>query len=420
MLPNSMRALQYRNFRLYFGGQAISLIGTWMQRIVVSWLIYTLTHSAFMLGIVAFAGQIPTLLLSPYAGSYVDRHSRYKTLLFTQIASMIQAGILAALVITGTHTVNSIIVLSVLLGIINAFDTPARQSFMIVLVEKKDDLPNAIALNSSMVTLARLAGPAVAGILLSSFGEGVCFFINFLSFIAVIVSLLFMKIKVPPAKTIKEPIWENLKEGYQYLQHSKGIRSAILLIALISFFVMPYNTLFPVYAQQVFKGNVTTFSWLNSIAGLGALMGAVYVATLKPGKDFLKIITWSNVLTSVCIIFFSYMQNLWIGLAIIMLGESGLLALIASTNTCIQTHVEERMRGRVISYYVMAFLGIQPIGSLVIGYLAHKTSAPFTLLLEGIAGIISVTAFIPAFKKAGMGKVMNPAIEKYIPKNPFK
>ncbi len=168
MLPNSMRALQYRNFRLYFGGQAISLIGTWMQRIVVSWLIYTLTHSAFMLGIVAFAGQIPTLLLSPYAGSYVDRHSRYKTLLFTQIASMIQAGILAALVITGTHTVNSIIVLSVLLGIINAFDTPARQSFMIVLVEKKDDLPNAIALNSSMVTLARLAGPAVAGILLSN------------------------------------------------------------------------------------------------------------------------------------------------------------------------------------------------------------------------------------------------------------
>ncbi len=420
MLPNSMRALQYRNFRLYFGGQAISLIGTWMQRIAVSWLMYTLTYSAFMLGIVAFAGQIPTLLLSPYAGSYVDRHSRYKTLLFTQIASMIQAGILAALVITGTHTVNSIIVLSVLLGIINAFDTPARQSFMIVLVEKKDDLPNAIALNSSMVTLARLAGPAVAGILLSSFGEGVCFFINFLSFIAVIVSLLFMKIKVPPAKTIKEPIWENLKEGYLYLQHSKGIRSAILLMALISFFVMPYNTLFPVYAQQVFKGNVTTFSWLNSIAGLGALMGAVYVATLKPGKDFLKIITWSNVLISVCIIFFSYMQNLWIALAIIMLGESGLLALIASTNTYIQTHVEERMRGRVISYYVMAFLGIQPIGSLVIGYLAHKTSAPFTLLLEGIAGIISVTAFIPAFKKAGMGKVMNPAIEKYIPKNPFK
>lgn len=419
-LPNSMRALQYRNFRLYFGGQAISLVGTWMQRIAVSWLIYTLTHSAFMLGIVAFAGQIPTLLLSPYAGSYVDRHSRYKTLLITQIASMIQAGILAALVITGTHTVNSIIILSILLGIINAFDTPARQSFMILLVDNKDDLPNAIALNSSMVTLARLAGPAVAGILLSSFGEGVCFFINFLSFIAVIVSLLLMKIKVPPVKTIEEPIWQNLKEGYNYLQHSKGIRSAILLMALISFFVMPYNTLFPVYAQQVFKGNVTTFSWLNSIAGLGALMGAVYVATLKPGKDFLKIITWSNVLIATCIILFSYMKSLWIALAIIMIGESGLLALIASTNTYIQTHVEERMRGRVISYYVMAFLGIQPIGSLIVGYIAHKTSAPFTLLMEGIAGIISVTAFIPAFKKAGMGHVMNPSIEKYIPKNPFK
>lgn len=419
-LPNSMRALQYKNFRLYFGGQAISLIGTWMQRIAVSWLVYTLTHSSFMLGVVAFAGQIPTMLLSPYAGTYVDRHSRYKTLLITQIASMVQAGILAALVITGTHTVTTIIILSIILGIINAFDTPARQSFMILMVEKKADLPNAIALNSSMVTLARLAGPAVAGILLSSFGEGVCFFMNFLSFIAVIVSLLLMKLKTPPAQTIDEPIWQNLKEGYAYLQNSKGIRSAILLMALISFFVMPYNTLFPVYAQQIFKGNVTTFSWLNSIAGLGALMGAVYVATLRPDKDFLKIITLANLLISSCIILFSYMQNFWLALAIIMLGESGLLALIASTNTYIQTNVAENMRGRVISYYVMAFMGMQPLGSLLVGYLAHKTSAPFTLLIEGIAGIISVTAFIPAFKKAGMGKVVHPTLEKYLPKNPFK
>ncbi|PZX65660.1 MFS transporter [Hydrotalea sandarakina] len=419
-LPNSMRALQYKNFRLYFGGQAISLIGTWMQRIAVSWLVYTLTHSSFMLGLVAFAGQIPTMLLSPYAGAYVDRHSRYKTLLITQIASMVQAGILAALVITGTHTVITIIILSIMLGIINAFDTPARQSFMILMVEKKADLPNAIALNSSMVTLARLAGPAVAGILLSSFGEGVCFFMNFLSFIAVIVSLLLMKLKTPPAKTIDEPIWQNLKEGYEYLQNSKGIRSAILLMALISFFVMPYNTLFPVYAQQIFKGNVTTFSWLNSIAGLGALMGAIYVATLRPDKDFLKIITLANLLISSCIILFSYMQNFWLALAIIMLGESGLLALIASTNTYIQTNVAENMRGRVISYYVMAFMGMQPLGSLLVGYLAHKTSAPFTLLIEGIAGIISVTAFVPAFKKAGMGKVVHPTLEKYLPKNPFK
>jgi len=419
-LPNSMRALQYKNFRLYFGGQAISLIGTWMQRIAVSWLVYTLTHSSFMLGVVAFAGQIPTMLLSPYAGTYVDRHSRYKTLLITQIASMVQAGILAALVITETHTVTTIIILSIILGIINAFDTPARQSFMILMVEKKADLPNAIALNSSMVTLARLAGPAVAGILLSSFGEGVCFFMNFLSFIAVIVSLLLMKLKTPPTKTIDEPIWQNLKEGYEYLQNSKGIRSAILLMALISFFVMPYNTLFPVYAQQIFKGNVTTFSWLNSIAGLGALMGAVYVATLRPDKDFLKIITLANLLISSCIILFSYMQNFWLALAIIMLGESGLLALIASTNTYIQTNVKENMRGRVISYYVMAFMGMQPLGSLLVGYLAHKTSAPFTLLIEGIAGIISVTAFIPAFKKAGMGKVVHPNLEKYLPKNPFK
>src|SRR3954467_13250337 len=199
-LPSSLRALKYYNFRLYFVGQAISLIGTWMQRLAVSWLVYNVTHSAFWLGVVAFAGQIPVLLLSPYAGAYVDRHSRYRTLLKTQIASMIQAGLLSLIVFIGFYNIPAIIFLSVALGVINAFDTPARQSMMIVLVQDKKDLPNAIALNSSMVTLARLLGPAAAGILLSNFGEEICFLINFLSFIAVIVSLLLMKLKIPERK----------------------------------------------------------------------------------------------------------------------------------------------------------------------------------------------------------------------------
>jgi len=398
-LPPALRALQYYNFRLYFGGQAISLIGTWMQRIAVSWLVYTITHSAFMLGLVSFAGQIPMLLLSPYAGAYVDRHSRYRTLLVTQIASMLQAGLLALLVIEGFYNIPAILFLSVVLGVINSFDTPARQSLMIVLVQHKKDLPNAIALNSSMVTLARLLGPAVAGILLSSFGEGLCFAVNFFSFIAVIASLLLMKIKVPERKKHQEDIWKGLKDGFHYLQQHHGIRSAIALMAFTSLVVMPYSNLFPVYAQTVFKGNVTTFSWLNSISGLGALLGAVYMANAKEGKNLLRTIVLSSLLLSLCLMLFSYTKQFPLALVFILIGESGMLVQIAATNTYIQTNVEEHMRGRVISYYVMAFQGMQPIGSFFVGWMAHKSSAPATVLLEGLTGIIIALLFIPALRR---------------------
>ena len=398
-LPASLRALRFYNFRLYFSGQAISLIGTWMQRMAVSWLVYTLTHSAFMLGLVGFAGQIPVLLLSPYAGAYVDRHSRYRTLLVTQIASMIQAGLLALVVMTGYYNILVIIALSVVLGIINAFDTPSRQSLMIVLVRNKEDLPNAIALNSSMVTLARLLGPAAAGILLSSFGEGICFLINFLSFIAVIASLLLMKITVPQRKKPEEAIWKGLQQGYSYLRNHLGLRSAILLMALSSLLVMPYSTLYPVYAQTIFNGSVTTFSWLNSISGLGALLGAIYMANLKHGRNLLRIIAFSSLLLTASLILFAYTRNLPLALFFIMIGEGGMLAQIAATNTYIQTHVDEHMRGRVISYYVMAFQGIQPIGILLIGATAHMAGAPLTVLLEGIAGMIATLLFIPTLKK---------------------
>lgn len=399
-LPPALAALKYYNFRLYFFGQAISLIGTWMQRIAVSWLVYNLTHSAFMLGLVGFAGQIPVLLLSPYAGAFVDRHSRYRTLLITQIASMLQAGALAFVVWKGFDSTMYIIFLSVLLGIINAFDTPSRQSFMIVLVQDKQYLPNAIALNSSMVTLARLLGPAAAGILLSKYGEDVCFLINFLSFIAVIASLLLMKIKVPERKKNEEPIWRGLQEGYAYLKGNLGLRSAILLMAMTSLLVMPYSNLFPIYAQTIFKGNVTTFSWLNSISGLGALMGAIFMANLKPGRNLLKLIAYSGLLLAISLMLFSYTRSLPLAFLFIFIGESGMLSQIAATNTYVQTNVDERMRGRVVSYYVMAFQGMQPVGSLLIGGLAHITSAPFTVLAEGIAGAIAVILFIPVLKRA--------------------
>ena len=398
-LPTALRALRYYNFRLYFIGQATSLIGTWMQRIAVSWLVYNLTHSAFMLGLVAFAGQIPVLLLSPYAGAYVDRHSRYKTLLFMQVASMIQAGLLAMVVWRGNYDVTIIILLSILLGCINAFDTPSRQSFMIVLVENKEDLPNGIALNSSMVTLARLLGPAVAGILLSSYGEDVCFLINFLSFIAVIISLLLMKIKMPLRPKNTEPIWVGLREGYRYIKRDVGLRSVVLLTAAMSLLVMPYTTLLPIYAASVFKGDVTTFSWLNSISGLGALLGAVYMATRKPGSKYIRIIAYAALIFSVGLILFSYTKNLTLALIFLMVAEAGLLTEISASNTYVQTHVDEHMRGRVISYYVMAFLGMQPIGGLLIGSLAHFTNAPFTVMAEGVCGVTAVLLFIPVLKK---------------------
>ena len=399
-LPAALQALRFYNFRLYFIGQAISLVGTWMQRIAISWLVFKLTQSAFMLGLVGFAGQIPVLLLSPYAGAYVDRHSRYRTLLATQIASMIQAGLLFVMIWQGYNNIMGIIILSVALGIINAFDTPSRQSLMIVLVQDKKYLANAIALNSSMVTLARLLGPAAAGILLSNYGEDVCFFINFLSFIAVIASLLLMKLKIPPKKVYQEQIWQGLEEGYSYLKGNLGLRSAILLMGVTSLLVLPYSTLFPVYAQTIFKGNVTTFSWLNSVSGLGALIGAMYMANLKPGTNLLKQIAISGLLLGVSLVLFSYTTNLPVALFFLLVAESGMLSHIASTNTYVQTNVEERMRGRVVSYYVMAFQGMQPIGSLIIGWVAHVTSAPFTVLIAGIAGIIAILLFIPTLRRA--------------------
>lgn len=397
----AVRALRYPNFRLYFSGQAVSLVGTWMQRMAVSWLVFSLTHSALMLGVVVFAGQIPIMLLSPYGGALTDRHSRYKTLLYTQIASMVQAGLLAGVVLSGHYNITVIIILSVILGIINAFDTPARQSLMINLVEDKKDLPNAIALNSSMVTLARLLGPVAAGVILASFGEGICFLVNFLSFGAVIASLLLMKIAPVERKPNKQHIWQGLKEGYDYLQQHAGIRSVILLMACTSFFVMPYSTLLPAFATNIFRGNVTTFSWLNAISGLGALCGAIYMATLKPGKSLLKVIAYCSAQFAISLILFALTGLFPLALCFIMAAEFGMLSQIAASNTYIQTHVDENMRGRVISYYVMAFQGMQPIGSLLIGFLAHYYGVSLIVCAEGITGVIAVICFIPYLKKAG-------------------
>jgi len=388
------RSLRSRNYRLYFTGQSISLIGTWMQRMAVSWLVYRVTHSSLMLGIVSFAGLIPSMLFSPYAGTLSDRHSRYRILLYSQVASMLQSGVLAAIVLLQYYNITAIILLSIAQGIINAFDTTSRQSLMIDLIDNKEDLSNAIALNSSMVNLARLLGPAIAGVILSAFGEGVCFLIDFLSFIAVIISLLMMKLQLPPPQQVEGNIWQGLREGYRYLQQSPDIRAVILMLAASGIFLMSFNTLTPVFAKDVFGGNAKTYSWFASITGLGAMISAIYMAALKPGKDLVKIIGAAAILFAVSVLLFSRAGSLPLALFLIMLSGMGMMAQIAATNTYVQTNVPGHMRGRMISYYAMSFQGTLPVGSLLAGGVAHRIGAPLTACLQGAAGIVCAVIFL--------------------------
>lgn len=364
-----------------------------MQRMAVSWLVYRLTHSSLMLGIVSFAGLIPSLLLSPYAGALTDRHSRYRILLCSQIASMLQSGLLAALVLLQYYSITLIILLSIAQGIINAFDTTSRQSLMIEFIENKADLPNAIALNSSMVNLARILGPALAGIILSAFGEGVCFLVDFLSFVAVIVSLLMMRLSLQPVAKTGESIWQGFRQGYRYLREHRDIKAVLVMMAVTSTFLTTFSTLTPVFARDIFKGNATTYSWFGSITGVGALLSAVYMASLKPGRNLIGILLVAGSLFAAGVLCFSLSTSLPAALFFIMLSGTGMMAQIAATNTYIQTHVEYHMRGRIISYYVMAFQGMLPIGSLLVGYVSHKIGAPLTVTCQGITGLVATWVF---------------------------
>jgi MFS family permease len=399
-LSTTFRSLRFYNFRLYFIGQSISLIGTWMERIAINWLVYTTTHSALMLGLVNFAGQIPTLLLSPYGGTISDRHNRYRILLTTQILAMLQAGTMATLVLLKVYNMYAIIGLSIVLGIINAFDTPSRQSLMIRLIEDKSDLQNAIALNSSMVNLARMLGPAVAGILLTTVGTGICFLLNALSFVAVITSLLLMKLPPMDIKKTTDSVWDGLKQGYNYLQSVPDIKLVILLMACTSFFVMPYSTLMPVFAKDIFHGDARTYSLLNSISGLGSLIGAFYMAGLKNTGNVKRIVVFACAMFSVSLALFAWSNSIWLALLLVMPAGAGAMMQIAGTNTFIQTTVSDEMRGRVISYYVMAFMGMQPLGSFVVGFATHHASARLVLCIEGIAGLCVAVIFGMLFKRS--------------------
>ena len=396
---NTFKAFRSRNYRLYFTGQSISLIGTWMQRTAVYWLIYTLTHSPFMLGVAVFAAQFPSFLFSPLGGVISDRYNRYKVMLITQIASLVQAILLTALIVFTQYAVWEILTLSVMLGIINAFDVPARQSMVNELIHNKEDLPNAIALNSSMVNLARLIGPAVSGIVLEKLGAGTCFLINAFSFLAVIISLLSMRLPkhIPHANTKK--VFKEFKEGFIYLKQTPSIGIVILLLACVSFIVLPFTTLLPVYAKVIFIGNAATFGYLNSAIGLGAVGGAFFLASLKAGAELKRILFINLLIFGTGLVLFSHITNLPVAMFFAMIAGFGMMSQTTICNTIIQTNVSHQMRGRVISYFAMAFFGMQPLGGLLIGTISHYMGAPNTILSEGIAAIIIAFVFLPFLRK---------------------
>jgi MFS family permease len=392
-LKLTFRALSHRNYRLFFGGQSISLIGTWMQQIALNWLVYRLTDSPLLLGVVAFTGRIPTFLLASFAGVWADRWNRHRILVLTQILSMTQAFALAFLDLTGTIAVWQIICLSLFLGLINAFDVPARQAFVVDMIGKREDLGNAIALNSSMVNGARLLGPSLAGILIAAAGEGVCFLLNGLSFLAVIASLLAMKM-IPRKTRAKNPQFlQGWKEGFSYAFGFAPIRSLLLLLGLISFMGMPYMVLMPVFARDILHGGSHSFGFLMGATGVGALGGAIFLASRKTVLGSGKIIVIASSIFGIGLIGFSLSRLFFLSLFLMGWTGFGMMVQMAASNTVLQTIVDEDKRGRVMSFYTMAFMGTVPFGGLFAGSLASKIGAPATVMMGGFACLLGATLF---------------------------
>ncbi|MBB5638548.1 MFS family permease [Pedobacter cryoconitis] len=385
---STFSAFKSRNYRLYFTGQSISLIGTWMQKTAVSWVVYSETHSKFMLGLTLFASMFPSFVFSFLGGVASDRYNRYKLLLITQFASMGQAILMTALIFFKHYSVWEIIALSALLGFINAFDVPARQSLVYEMVDNKADLPNALALNSSMVNLSRLIGPGIAGLALEKFGEDICFGLNAVSFIAVIGSLLMMKLPAFLEKPRTKNVFGELKEGLQYIKQTPSIAFVLIMLALISLLVLPFSTLIPVYAKDIFKGTASTFGVIDSVIGLGAFCGAIFLASLKPGRNLRKILATNTIIFGIGLVLFSHSTYYPIALVFAAISGFGMMSQITISNTLIQTTVDPSMRGRVISFYAMAFFGMQPLGGLLIGTISQWIGTPDTVMIQGIITLI--------------------------------
>ncbi|MFH6933874.1 MFS transporter [Flavobacterium sp. FlaQc-30] len=388
------KALKSRNFKLFFYGQSVSVIGTWLQKTAVSWMVYSITGSVFLLGLATFLSMIPSLFLAPLAGSIIGRYDRHKAMILLQSLAMLQAGALALLIYLKIYNINFILALSLFQGIINAFDMTCRQTMMIDIVDNKEDLPNAVALNSTLNNFARIAGPALAGIILHNYGEDICFIGNFLSYIPVLISLLMMKI-TPHIKAVdKFKMLEDFIEGFDYIKKEAEMAKMLLMLTCSSLFVISFNTLMPVFAKDIFSGNAQTFSWFESAAGIGSIISAIYLANLKKSDNMSKIMIAASLLLGFSIIILAYSNSLTIALICMALSGVGMMAQTSSINIYIQTQSVVNMRSRSISYYLMAYQGMIPVGSLIIGYVSHITGTRNTVAIQGIISIISVIVYV--------------------------
>ncbi len=399
-----LRALRSRNYRLFVAGQSVSLVGTWMQTIAMSWLVYRLTGSAFLLGIIGFTSQIPTFLLAPVAGVLADRWNRRNLLIATQVLAMLQAVVLAAIVLFGVVQVWHIVVLSLLLGIVNAFDIPVRQSFVVEMVSNREDLSNAIALNSSMVQGARLIGPMIAGLLVASVGEGICFILNSVSYLAVLLALVAMQIGPSPHQgKPHRHVFHELKEGFRYAFSFGPIRSILLLVALVSLTGMPYSVLVPVFAKEILHGGVHTFGFLMTAGGCGAFIGTVYLASRKSVLGLGRLIVIAALLFPVGISAFAVSTNINVSfISLVVVGFGG-ITLIASCNTILQTILDEDKRGRVMSFFTVAFMGMAPFGSFGAGTMAGIIGPKETLLVGAaccLAGAFMFSRQLPKIRES--------------------
>jgi len=395
----AVRALRHRNYRLFFAGQSVSLIGTWMTRVATGWLVYRLTGSAFMLGIVSFVGQIPTFLLTPLGGVLADRWSRHRVLLCTQVALMLVSLGLAYFALRGTIAVSHIIVLGTLQGLANAFDIPARQAFVVEMVEERAELSSAIAMNSTIFNGARLIGPSVAGVLIALFGEGLCFLIDGVSFVAVILALLAMRVAPPTQRADREHVLHELREGFSAAFGFAPIRAILLLMALTSLVGSPYTVLMPIFAHRVLGGDAVTLGFLMAASGVGALGGAAFLAMRKSVLGLGRVIAGGAMIFGTGLIVFGLSHLMWLSLPILVVIGFATMVQIAGSNTVVQTLVDDNKRGRVMSFFAMAFMGTMPFGSLLAGELARRIGAPHTVILGGSVCLLAGLLFARALPR---------------------
>jgi MFS family permease len=409
-VSHAWRALRHRNFKLFFFGQSISMIGTWMTRLATSWLVYRMTHSALLLGIVGFSGQIVSFLLAPFAGVWVERIDRRKLLVWTQAAAAAQSLAMAALALAHVITLWEIIALAAFQGLINAFDMPGRQSFLVQMVEDRNDLSNAIAINSSMANGARLIGPAIAGLVIAAVGEGWCFLIDGVSYLPVIASLLMMSIKPLEIRRTANSMVEQMREGWDYVRTFRPMRTILLIFALLSLMGWPYSVLLPVFAGQVLHGGAHTLGWLTGASGVGALTSALSLTVRKSVLGLTRMIQIAAAMLGGGLILFGLSHTLWLSLLLMGFIGFGLMQSAAVSNTIIQSLVTEDMRARVMGYYTMAFFGAAPFGSLLAGTLAHRIGAPYTVIVTGLFCLAGSLWF--SLERPKIRAIMRPVYEQ--------